>query len=344
MQLMFKSGLRRIVTGCGAAFIALAALVVPVRAQVEHTTFALPSTGFFFAAIYLAEDLGVFRQEGIDVKVIPITGVGGTNAVISGSVDFTLASGVTLTRAAARGQKLLGLANLSDRGGMWIVLRKDIAAKGGFDANSPLAVRGALLKDRRMAVAAINAIPHAYLKIIAKAGGVDPEKQMEVAGMAPPDMVSALKRGAIDGFVGGAPFIQSVVHDGTAVILANGVNPMEPADLAPIAANVLVARPQFCVDHRSICAKMGQSMAKVAILMHTHPEEAMAALKKRFGGIDDAVFAAAYQASEDLTPVPPIVTAKELENADRMNIEAGFMKPSETPGSYDALFTNEFVR
>ena len=92
-----------------------------------------------------------------------------------------------------------------------------------------------------MAVAAINAIPHAYLKIIAKAGGVDPETQMEVAGMAPPDMVSALKRGAIDGFVGGAPFIQSVVHDGTAVILANGVNPMEPADLAPIAANVLVA-------------------------------------------------------------------------------------------------------
>ena len=26
-----------------------------------------------------------------------------------------------------------------------------------------------------------------------------------------------------------------------------------------------------------------------------------------------------------------------------MNIEAGFMKASETPGSYDALFTNEFV-
>ena len=84
-------------------------------------------------------------------------------------------------------------------------------------------------------------------------------------------------------------------------------------------------------------------MVEVANLMHERPKEAMAALAKRFGGIDDAIFAAAYQASEDLTPQPPVVTAKELENADRMNIEAGFMKPSEKPASYDSLFTNEFV-
>ncbi len=149
-----------------------------------------------FERLLLRRDLsrrgsrGSFSQEEIDVKVVSVTGVGATNAVISGSVDFTLSSGVTLPRAAARGQPLLGIANLADRGGMWIVLRKDLATTGHFDPNAPLATRGALLKDRRMAVAAINAIPHAYLKIIAKAGGVDPEKEIEVAGMAPPDMVS----------------------------------------------------------------------------------------------------------------------------------------------------------
>ncbi|HUB94314.1 MAG TPA: ABC transporter substrate-binding protein [Stellaceae bacterium] len=330
-----------------ARFIATAAcalaLAASARADTEHTSFALPSTGFFFSAIYLAQDLGIFAQEGLDVSVVPVTGVGATNAVISGSVDFTLSSGVTLTRAAARGQKLLGLANLSDRGGMWVVLRKDVAAAGHFDPASPLAARGALLQDRKMAVAAINAIPHAYLRIVAKAGGVDPERGMEVAGMAPPDMVSALARGAIDGFVGGAPFIQKVVQDGTAVILANGANPMEPADLAPIAANVLVTRPQLCVANRPLCAKMGDAMEKVAQAMHQHPDEAIAALKKRFGGIDDGVFIASYRATEDMTPNPPIVTAKELENADRMNIEAGFLKPSEKLDSYDGLFTNDFV-
>ena len=199
---MLKPGLRRFIAGAWTLLIGLAALSAPTCAEVEHTSLALPSTGFFFAAIYLAEDLGIFQHEGIDVSIVSITGVGGTNAVISGAVDFTLASGVTLTRAAARGQPLLGIANLSDRGGMWVVLREDIAAAAHFDPAAPLAERGALLKDRRIAVAAINAIPHAYLNIVAKAGGVDPEKQMVVAGMAPPDMVSTLARGAIDGFVG----------------------------------------------------------------------------------------------------------------------------------------------
>lgn len=327
-----------------AAVAFLLAAPPAVRAATDQTSFALPSTGFFFAAVYLAEDLGVFRDEGLQVSVVPVTGVGATNAVIAGSVDFTLSSGVTLTRAAAHGQKLLGLANMADRGGMWIVLRKDVAAQENFDAAAPLSKRGALLKGRRIAVAAINAIPNAYLNVVAKLGGVDPGTQMEVAAMAPPDMVSALKRGAIDGFVGGAPFIQSVVRDGAAVILANGVNPMEPADLAPVAANVLVARPDFCRAHRDICAKMVRSMATVAKLMHTEPERAMAALKVRFPGIDQAVFADAYKASEDLTPDPPVVTAQELEHADRMNIEAGFMPASERLASYDELFTNEFLK
>jgi ABC-type nitrate/sulfonate/bicarbonate transport system substrate-binding protein len=339
MVFMSKPELGRFLAGAVLALV----LAAPAQAEMEHTSFALPSTGFFFSAVYLAQDLAIFHDEGLEVDVVPVTGVGATNAVISGSVDFTLSSGVTLTRAAARGQKLLGLANLSDRGGMWVVLRKSLAVAAHFDPAAPLSERGALLKDRKMAVAAINAIPHAYLRIVAAAGGVDPETGMEVAGMAPPDMVSALMRGAIDGFVGGAPFIQRVVQDGTAVILANGANPMEPADLAPIAANVLVTRPQLCVEHRSICAKMGDAMVKVSQTMHQHPEEAMAVLKKRFGGDSAAVFAAAYRATVDMTPLPPVVTAQELEHADRMNVEAGFLKPSEMLGTYDSLFTNDFV-
>jgi hypothetical protein len=33
-----------------------------------------------------------------------------------------------------------------------------------------------------------------------------------------------------------------------------------------------------------------------------------------------------------------------LENGDRMNAEAGFLKPEDKVPSYDGLFTNEFLR
>jgi hypothetical protein len=44
------------------------------------------------------------------------------------------------------------------------------------------------------------------------------------------------------------------------------------------------------------------------------------------------------------TPDPLAVTQQSLENAERMNIEAGIMKPEEKLPSYDGLFTDAFVK
>jgi hypothetical protein len=46
---------------------------------------------------------------------------------------------------------------------------------------------------------------------------------------------------------------------------------------------------------------------------------------------------------KSMSPLP-LVTEAAIANADRLNIEAGFMKPQEKLGSYKALYTNEFVQ
>jgi len=61
------------------------------------------------------------------VKIIQIAGIGATNAVIAGSADFVQAGGSTLTRAAARGQRLLAIANTAERNIVAITMRKEIA-------------------------------------------------------------------------------------------------------------------------------------------------------------------------------------------------------------------------
>ena len=60
--------------------------------------------------------------------MIQIQGVGATNAVIAGSADFSQAGGSTLTRAAARGQRLLAIANTAERNIVAISLRKEVAS------------------------------------------------------------------------------------------------------------------------------------------------------------------------------------------------------------------------
>ena len=177
---------------------------------------------------------GSSRKKVLDVKQQVITGIGAANAVISGSIDFSESSGVTLTRAVARHQPLIAIANTFDRSGFWIVISKKVAEERHFDPNAPLAERAKLLKGLRMAVGAINAIPHAYLKLIAKIGGIDPEQDMVVAGMSPTDQVASLARGAIDGFSGGPPVVEQAVHDRTGVILADGTTgKVDPPSIAP---------------------------------------------------------------------------------------------------------------
>lgn len=328
-----------------AITVLLTAATLPAQAQMEKTSLALPARAFIFSTAYIAEDAGIFKSEGLEVTQQVITGIGSANAVISGSIDFSFSSGVTLTRAAARGQDLIGIANTFDRSGFWVLISKKIAEERHFNPKAPLAERAKVLKGLRIGVGAINAIPHAYLKLIARLGGLDPEKDLVVAGITPPEQIGALQRNAIDGVSSGPPVIEQMVQDGMAVVIADGTTgKVDPPELAHIAANVLMTRRKLCVDRRALCMKMGQAMVKANAFMHSHPKEAMAMLGKRLNVKDPAVLAEAYKHTVESSPSPPVLDAQELSAADDMNVEAGLMKASEKLTSYDKIFTNEFVK
>ena len=138
---------------------------------------------------------------------------------------------------------------------------------------------------------------------MAKEGGFDPEL-IRVTPEQPADMMGAFARHAIDGFVAGPPWPEQVVADGTGVIVANGAGD-DPPELVPVGSVMLITRPQFCVDHRSICVKMGHAMKLAADFIHDHPQETLAILKKRYPTVSDPVLQASYEAVRDMTPQPP---------------------------------------
>src|ERR1700687_4068955 len=103
---------------------------------VPNVVLAVPNVALTFAPGYLAEDWGLFAKQGLNVKSVVIAGIGSANAVISGSADFAEISGATLTRAAARGQRMVAIVSTLNRPTIQIVLRKEVAA--GFDPKAPL--------------------------------------------------------------------------------------------------------------------------------------------------------------------------------------------------------------
>ncbi len=324
------------------ALFALASSAPGARAEQEHAILAVPAEAILFMAHYVAMDLGFFRDEGVDLDSRLIVGMGSMNAVIAGSAEFSYSSGGSLTRAAARGQRLLAIANLNDRHGQQIVLRKDLAEAGHFDPNAPLSVRAQLLKGRNIAIDGMGTVVHSFVRVVAKAGGYDPEA-VTVSPMQPADMIAAFGRHAIDGFAAAPPWIQQAVADGTAVIVADGIKG-DPQELVPIGSVMLVTRPQLCTERPSLCMKMGHVMARAATFVHEHKAETIGVLKKHFPNISDPVLEASYEAVASMTPTPPVVQADELAHAELMNIEAGFMKPEEKLGHYDGLFTDAYVK
>ena len=324
------------------AFAGLVGFAAPAAAEIEKTSLAQTPAIVAFLAAYIAEDANIWRDNNLDVKVIYLDGVATVNAVIAGSADFALSSSAALTRAAAHGQRLLALASMNNQSGQVTVIRKEFADAVRFDPTAPLSVRAQVLKGRIVSGGSVGSVADVFLKSVARAGGLDPS-----AFTSPPlnasELLAAFSRRAVDGFSYSLPYPQQVVAEGTAVVVADGTNG-ELKEFFPLAAGLLLTRPQLCTERRSLCEKMGHSMLIATQFLLERRADATAILKKRFPTVSDAVLASAFDAVRRMTQSPPTVTLIALENGDRMNAEAGFLRLEDRVQSYDGLFTNEFLR
>jgi NitT/TauT family transport system substrate-binding protein len=312
------------------------------EAKLADVVLANPANSLSFSAAYVAEDLGMFAKHDLRVKIIELPGVGAINGVISGSVDFAQPSSLSLTRAAAKGQRLLAIAETSNKPIIQVALRKEIAEAGGFDPKASFDKRGALLRGRTIAADATGSLIHAYVLLMAKRAGLGPN-EVQVAFMQPPNMIAAFAAKQIDGFAMSPPWPLIPVVQGTAVMLASGPDG-EPSDLNPFANNVVVTKPETCKQKRPLCVGMGGAFIEAEAYLQDHPAEALDLLKKRFATLDPKVLAAAFETIRKISPNPPLVSKKGMENAEVFNIDAGLMKPEEKLASYDDLATDEFVK
>src|SRR4029078_1404055 len=171
---------------------------------------------------------------------------------------FAQASASSFGRASARGQKLIAIAATINRPFAQVVLRKDLAEAGGYDAKSPLAKRGALLKGRTIAVDSINSMIHAYVRLVASRSGVHPD-DIRIAPMAPASMLAAFQNKQIDGYAMSLPWPQKAVQDGEAVVIARGPD-SEAADMIPFGHNMIVTKQETCEKRKELCKAMGQSI------------------------------------------------------------------------------------
>ena len=325
-----------------AAFAFAAVTLAASAVRAEDATLAIPGQNVLFLSRYIAEDQHLWSKQGLNVKILNIIGIGSMNAVIAGSADFSMGSGPTITRAWAKGQKVSALLTAISQSGQSIVIRKDIADAAHFNPNAPITERGKILKGRTIAIGGVGAVPDVVLKVIAKDAGVAPQDVI-APPMQPPEFMAAFAAKKIDGFSNSPPFVEQVVSDGTGVLVSDS-RKGEPTEFSPVSAALLLTRGDFCAGHRSICEKMVHGIVEAAKFLHEHRAESIAVAKKHFDTYSDEVLAQSIDMLTAMTPSPPLTTPQMLENGDRINIAAGFLKDSDKLSDYKPLIDNQFTK
>ena len=328
-----------------ALSLVAAGLALARPAAAEDVTLALPALNLGFATSYIAEGMGYWRDAGLNVRIVEITGVGAMNAVLSRSADFSNSSGATILRANIRGQKVVTIANTFTGLIHEMVVSNKLAETAHITIDSPIKDRAAALKGKKIAINAPNAIPHGMLRLFARKGGIDPERDLTTAIMAPEASFAALKSGAIDGFIQSLPWSLIPPRQGFGVLMMSNLRAKpEFPELIPEIFNGIVTRPDMCPQKPTVCERLVTGYTQAMVYMHDHPAESLSILQKRMPSEDAEVLAEGFKLMVPWTPRAGRMDDQGWTKAQELMVIAGMIKPDEKLTSFKDIYTNDYIK
>ncbi len=152
----------------------------------------LPTTSMSMLPVFLAQDRGFFREEGIEPQLVYVGGRLQVPALAAGEVDYS-ASAETVLRAAAQGLPLKVVIYMNSRMAVSLVAAPEVKTIAG-------------LKGRSIGVTSIGgSLDYAAREILAK-NGLNPERDARFVGLAQSEQMLALSSGSIQAAMLTPPF------------------------------------------------------------------------------------------------------------------------------------------
>ena len=156
----------------------------------------LSSVSALHGAMWVAEQKGLFRKQGIEAEII-VTGQGATpgiGALLANDIQIVSAAGDSLVNAALRGGETVMIAAGVNRGLNRIMVRPEIKTPAD-------------LKGKKIGATRIGAVSHSVLLMMLKRWNMSPTDVQVLQLGSSPNMLQALDKGGIDGAVMTIPFV-----------------------------------------------------------------------------------------------------------------------------------------
>ena len=142
------------------------------------------------SAIWVAEDRGFFRKQGLDVEVIYIGGgaARGVNALLANDIQFATAGGGAVIASALKGADVVMVAALNNKGVHRLLVRPEIDA--------PEKIKG-----KKIGITVFGSSSHAVLTMILDRWHMRQDELQVLQIGSSPTMLVSLEKKLIDGAV-----------------------------------------------------------------------------------------------------------------------------------------------
>lgn len=293
-----------------ALWAALACLfaALPAAAQTK-LKYGLATVSLTYAPLYVAEDMGFFREEGSPTEGVMLPGSGpAASATIAGNLDFFV--GLPQTAALA-GDKLSIFAIVTKEFATDIVVSKEVAAKAKLTADTPVDKRLDVLKGLRIASWTPGGSSDMLIRYIAAKKGWSADNDMTLLPIGPaPPMIAAVENNRADAYIISAPAsLQGVERLGAFLLYSGAKGEWAPLQGQPYMC--LIGNSEWLAKNPKAAAGVYRGLVRAIAYIQSHPAEAKALLRKRLTTVDDAAFELAYKDLEQLVPKSPQVGPKE---------------------------------
>jgi NitT/TauT family transport system substrate-binding protein len=303
-----------------------------------------------FSAIWVAEQLKYFEQEGIRAKITPAGGGAPCqNAVVGRSAHLCASSSEGLVLAQVEGAPLIAIQAHNRNLTLSIAVRKAIADKFKVTRQSPLNDRIKVLAQLgTIGATSPGAVSEQIFKfLVAKVKG-NPNK-LKFVYLGGTELPAALMNNVIDGLAQSPPSAEITEAAGKGyVLIPLGLG--EVAELTNYPYEVLMARPDWAEQNPNLATAAARAISRGGALYHINPEGFKAALRAhRYSDkskLDDGVFDLAYSMIAAAMPPWGNMNQEGWQKVLDFSIGSGIVKErTKAPSAKEGvLWTNKYAK
>src|SRR5262245_29962404 len=298
--------------------------------------------GLSFAAIFLADRVGLWAKNGLEAEVKQVQG--GPLAMVALTNREAQFSGVASTDPVMgwdKGIRTLAISAFTGALDMQITARNDWMSRVGTSPKSPLEERLKSFKGARVGASTIAGGPAQYTRYLAKTAGIDPDRDTKIVAVGSvAARMAALRTNQVDVTVGAAPEADQVELEGFRWLYLDCAHEVPLFREFPYP--VAVVTPQLADEQPDVVRRIAQTLGRANDMFHTNFGDAVDILKQLSPSIPAKATERALERARDSYPRGGRMTTTMGDN----NIKGGVglkVISSARPSRGGGLLTDPFL-